>query len=72
LPIIFVGAEEGLPPAGSPGSERVSSVVIQATGRGNLEFNYGRLNINLVPATGPRVVAAVLDFLNTRDYFESF
>jgi hypothetical protein len=72
IPIVFVGQERDLPPCNSPKHALCKNTIIQATGLGELQFLYTKEMIRLRPATGPRVVSAVLDFLKNWDYFGSF
>jgi len=72
LQIIFVGREQDLPPVKSPDEGLRGNIIIQATGTGDLAFNWIRDIIQLVPATGARVASAVLDFLQLWDCFRSF
>ena len=70
--MIFVGREENLP---QPHDERYKlrrNIIIQATGLGDLEFDWTKDLIRLEAATGARVVSSVLDFLSQWDYFGPF
>lgn len=72
LQIIFVGGEQDLPHLASPTGELCNNIIIQATGKGNLEFNWPRDIIELHAAKGARVISAVLDFLKQWEYFRHF
>jgi hypothetical protein len=72
LQIIFVGPEQDLPRLGRQGFVLRRNIIIQATGRGSLQHDEVKEVINLIPATGPRVVSVVLDFLKDWDYFGPF
>jgi hypothetical protein len=72
VPIIFVGQQSDLPKAGQHKERLLKNIIIQATGHGELQFMYTAPRIELTPATGPRVVSAILDFLKNWDYFGGF
>jgi len=67
--LVFVGDPGILPPREAPVR---GSVVIEATGQGNLAFVYGKGVIELHDSKGARVVSAVLDFLKLWEYFGPF
>ena len=72
IPIIFVGGEQDLPQIGSPAGKLRDNIIIRATGKGDLEYEYEKELIRLHSAKGPRVVSVILDFLKQWDYFRPF
>ncbi len=69
IQIIFVGEEQDLPLESSP---QRKNIIIQATARGDLSFDYTKDVIYLQSAKGGRVVSIVLDFLKQWNYFRHF
>lgn len=72
LQIVFVGGEQDLPAIGSPEKKLQQNIIMQATGRGDLSFDWTKDVIYLQPAKGARVVSDVLDFLRQWGYFRPF
>lgn len=72
LQMIFVGRDQDLPVRGGAEGELLNNIVIQATGQGDLAFDWTRDIIRLEAAAGARVVSALLDFLRQWGYFRSF
>lgn len=69
IQIIFVGGDQDLP---VEGDLKRKNIIIQATARGDLSFDYTRDIIYLQSAKGGRVVSTVLDFLKQWNYFRHF
>jgi len=71
IPIIFVGRAQDLPSRGSSVDNNIllDNIIIQATGKGELQYDFAKETIAMIPATGPRVVSTILDFLKDWDYF---
>ena len=72
IQIIFVGGEQDLPVIGSPDAGVRDNIIIQATGQGDLAFDWTKDIIRLQAAKGSRVVSTVLDFLKQWSYFRPF
>lgn len=72
IQIIFVGEEQDLPSLGHPDAKLRQNIIIRATARGDLSFDYTKDVIYLQAAKGGRVVSTVLDFLKQWNYFRHF